>query len=157
LWCIRSTEGRTTCPMPGQRSEGGSRAMKLPRIRHSISIAGLIWVLAATMAVGGFCACVTHHPDFAIEGICCRSGVHGPCDCEEEEASCCTCPCTISSSAVPTSAGDVVSLQTRTASQACLSSGDVIAVTLQRTISSVPPSVNLLASPEKLRSVIILI
>ncbi|MEW6138756.1 MAG: hypothetical protein AB1733_11035 [Thermodesulfobacteriota bacterium] len=131
--------------------------MKLPRIRHRISMAGLIAVLAITMAGGGFCACVTHHPDLAIEGICCRTGVHGPCDCEEEEASRCTCPCTISSPAVPTSAGDIVSLQTRTASQACLSPGDVTVVTLQRTISNVPPSVNLPASPEKLRSVIILI
>lgn len=131
--------------------------MKLPRIRHSISMAGLILLLATTIAVGGFCACLTHHPDFGNDGICCRSGIHGPCDCEEEEASRCACPCTVSNSAVPTSSGDIVSLQSRTASQACLSPGDVIAVTLQRTISSVLPSVNLLASPEKLRSVIILI
>lgn len=120
-------------------------------------MAGLIAVLAITMAGGGLCGCVTHHPDFAIEGICCRTGGHGPCDCEEEEASCCTCPCTISSPAIPTSAGDIVSLETRAASQACLSPGDTIAVTLQRTISSAHPAVNLLASPEKLRSVIILI
>lgn len=133
--------------------------MRLLRARYLNPIACLILVITAAIGWNGLGLCVTHHSGSLLGLIPCSCPSTSDNDaqnhCDAEEASTCTCACSVGSPTIPSSSADILSWQARTVAMEVESS--LVTVPMRRVVSNIVPSVHLPPSPNRLRSVILLI